>query len=136
MTFFESIATVFRKYADFTGRATRPEYWWFALFSAIVSSVLNALTPFSMNRNMFEVGATATSFTGYMSLAGAWSLAVLVPSLAVAVRRLRDADRYWTELFWVLLPIVGWIILIVLLCAPSTLAPVTETAAAPTAPSS
>ena len=136
MTFFESIATVFRKYADFTGRATRPEYWWFALFSAIVSSVLNALTPFSMNRNMFEVGATATSFTGYMSLAGAWSLAVLVPSLAVAVRRLRDADRYWTELFWVLLPIVGWIILIVHLCAPSTLAPETETAAAPTAPSS
>jgi len=132
MTFFESIATVFRKYADFTGRATRPEYWWFALFSFIVSSVLNALTPFSMNRNMFEVGATATSFTGYMSLAGAWSLAVLVPSLAVAVRRLRDAGRNWTELFWVLLPIVGVIILIVHLCDPST--PTAQTAAAPTTP--
>jgi len=119
MTFFESIATVFRKYAEFSGRATRPEYWWFALFSFIVSSVLNALTPFSMNRNMLEVGATASSFTGYMSLAGAWSLAVLVPSLAVGVRRLRDAGREWTELFWLLLPIVGVIILIVHLCDPS-----------------
>jgi uncharacterized membrane protein YhaH (DUF805 family) len=131
MTFFESIATVFRKYADFSGRATRPEYWWFALFSFIVSSVLNALTPFSMNRNMFEVGATATSFTGYMSLAGAWSIAVLVPSLAVGVRRLRDAGRNWTELFWLLLPLVGAIILIVHLCDPSKPASAVATTATP-----
>jgi uncharacterized membrane protein YhaH (DUF805 family) len=133
MTFFESIATVFKKYADFSGRATRPEYWWFALFSFIVSSVLNALTPISMNRNMFELGATATSFTGFANLAGAWSIAVLVPSLAVGVRRLRDAGRRWTELFWLLLPIVGAIILIVHLCDPSKPVDAVATADAPAA---
>ena len=53
------------------------------------------------------------------SLAGAWSVAVLVPSLAVSVRRLRDAGRAWTELFWILLPIAGLIVLIVRFCEPS-----------------
>ncbi len=119
MTFFESIKTVFRKYAEFEGRATRPEFWWFALFSFLVSSALNALTPYSMNRNMFEMDATYSSVTGWVSLAGFWSIAVLLPSLAVTVRRLRDAGRQWTEVFWILLPIVGAIILIVHLCDPS-----------------
>ena len=45
MTFFESIKTVFRKYATFEGRATRPEFWWFALFSFLVSASLIALLP-------------------------------------------------------------------------------------------
>ena len=119
MTFFESIRTVFRKYAEFGGRATRPEFWWFALFSSIVSAMLSALTPYSTNQHMFEVGATASSVTGFVSLSGAWSIAVLLPSLAVTVRRLRDAGRAWTEVFWALLPIVGTIILIVHLCDPS-----------------
>lgn len=123
MTFFESIATVFRKYAEFGGRASRPEFWWFALFSALVSAALNALSvPMSgaMYGRMFEVGATASSAYGWVSFAGVWSIAVLLPSLAVTVRRLRDAGRNWTELFWLLLPIVGAIILIVHLCDRST----------------
>jgi uncharacterized membrane protein YhaH (DUF805 family) len=102
----QSIQTVFRKYADFSGRASRPEFWWFILFSTLVSSALgwmNILTPWG------------TIQTG-SSLAGLWSIAVLVPTLAVAVRRLRDAGRSWAELFWLLLPIAGLIILIVHLC--------------------
>lgn len=52
------------------------------------------------------------------SLAGAWSIAVLLPSLAVAVRRLREAGRSWAELFWLLLPVAGLIVLIVRLAEP------------------
>jgi uncharacterized membrane protein YhaH (DUF805 family) len=68
---------------------------------------------------MFETGATGSSLYGYVSFAGVWSIAVLLPSLAVTVRRLRDAGRNWTELFWLLLPIAGAIVLIVHLCDAS-----------------
>lgn len=138
MTFFESIKTVFRKYADFEGRATRPEFWWWTLFTTLVSAALNALSvPFSgaMYGRMFEVGATPTSAYGYISFGSVWGIAVLLPSLAVAVRRLRDAGRKWTELFWILLPIAGAIILIVRLCEPSVATAAADAAAAaPAAP--
>ena len=142
MTFFESIRTVFRKYAEFGGRASRPEFWWFALFSALVSAALNALSvpisgatwgPGMMSGRMFEAGATGSSVYGYISFASVWSIVVLLPSLAVTVRRLRDAGRNWTELFWLLLPIAGAIVLIVHLCDASK--PV-DVAAAPAPPSS
>lgn len=118
MTFAESIKTVFRKYADFTGRATQPEFWWFVLFSTLVSAALNALTV-PINGRLFEFAAQANGVSAFVSLATVWSIAVLVPSLAVTVRRLRDTGREWTRLLWLLLPIVGWIILIVQLAEPS-----------------
>lgn len=132
MTFFDAIKTGFRKYAEFGGRATRPEFWWWTLFTTLVSAALNALSvPVAgmMYGRMFEFGATPTSAYGYISFSGVWGIAVLLPSLAVAVRRLRDAGRSWAELFWILLPIAGLIILIVRFCEPSVAAP-----AAPAAP--
>ena len=109
MSFGDAIVTVFRKYAEFTGRATRAEFWWWALFSTIVSSALGALN-LATPEGVIAVGS---------SLAGVWSIGVLVPSLAVAVRRLRDAGRAWTDLFWILLPIAGLIMLIVYWCEPT-----------------
>lgn len=111
ISFGDAIVTVFRKYAEFTGRATRAEFWWFALFSFLVSSALGALNVPTGQEGMYvAIGS---------SLAGVWSIAVLVPSLAVAVRRLRDAGRAWTDLFWILLPIAGLIVLIVYWCEPT-----------------
>ncbi|MFC5501307.1 DUF805 domain-containing protein [Lysinimonas soli] len=140
MTFFESIKTVFRKYAEFTGRATRPEFWWWVLFSTLVSSALNALSiplgimrfgDYGMGTNGYDYGV------GSFSLSGFWSIAVLLPSLAVTVRRLRDAGRKWTELFWVLLPIAGVIVLIVHLCDRSVpVAPVAGAAGEAAPPAS
>lgn len=92
MTFSDSISTCFSKYATFDGRASRSEYWWWFLFTFLVSGA-----------------------TGMVSdtLSGLFSLAVLLPSLAVGARRLHDTDRSgWLLLLW-LIPIVGWIILIV-----------------------
>jgi uncharacterized membrane protein YhaH (DUF805 family) len=103
MNMGQSIEAVFRKYADFTGRASRPEFWWFILFSTIVSAALNSMNVFTP-WGTIQLGA---------SLAGVWALGALVPTLAVAVRRLRDAGRSWAELFWLLLPIAGLIVLIV-----------------------
>ena len=133
MTFFDSIKIVFRKYAEFGGRATRPEFWWFVLFSALVSAILNFLT-LNFDGRLFTFTATAGSFSAFASFAGVWNLAVLVPSLAVAVRRLRDAGHEWTQLFWILLPVVGLIILVVRLADPgvASIGPLVEAPVGPT----
>lgn len=92
MTFGESISTCFSKYATFDGRASRSEYWWFFLFTFLVS-----------------VASSIVSET----LSGLFSLGVLLPSLAVGARRLHDVDRSgWFLLLW-LIPIIGWIVLFV-----------------------
>ena len=92
MTFGESISVCFKKYVGFDGRAARSEFWWFALFTFLVSLALGIVS---------------------QSLSSLFSLAVLLPSLAVGSRRLHDTDRSaWFLLLW-LIPVIGWIILIV-----------------------
>jgi len=94
MTFQESITTCFKKYADFNGRASRSEYWWFALFIVIVSIVLSMISN---------------------EVSGLFSLATLLPSIAAAARRLHDTNRSgWWQLI-AFIPIIGWIVLIVFL---------------------
>jgi uncharacterized membrane protein YhaH (DUF805 family) len=94
MTLEESIRTCFNKYADFNGRATRSEYWWFMLFLFLVSAGLNMVN---------RAGVVA----------GLFSLATLIPSFAAGARRLHDTNRsgWWQLLF--LVPIIGWILLLV-----------------------
>lgn len=92
MTFGESIKTCFSKYADFSGRATRSEFWWWALFVILASAAIGIVS---------EVAS------------GVFSLAVLLPYLAVGARRLHDTDRSgWLQLIG-LIPLIGWILLIV-----------------------
>lgn len=88
-----AVKTCFTKYFDFKGRARRSEFWWFALFVVIVSSVLSF---FGM----------LTPIVGYLSLA--FSLAVLIPELAALCRRLHDTGRgsWWVALMALL--IVGY----------------------------
>ncbi|NEB94120.1 DUF805 domain-containing protein [Streptomyces bauhiniae] len=88
---------VLKKYAVFSGRARRQEYWMFTLFSLIISIVLTILD------NALDINF----------LAGIYALAVLVPSLAVGVRRLHDTSRSGWWLLLVLIPFVGAIVLIV-----------------------
>jgi len=73
-----------RKYAVFSGRARRKEYWFFTLFNVLISIILAFID------NMI---GTFSSETGVGLLGGVYSLAVLVPGLAVSVRRLHDTDH-------------------------------------------
>src|SRR4051794_40863288 len=97
MSFGEAIQAVFRKYAEFMGRAARDEFWWWALFNVLVVGALNLF-------NVIRIGDNA--YLGSL-LAGLWGIAVLLPSLAVSVRRLRDAGYAWGWLFFVLVPFAG-----------------------------
>jgi uncharacterized membrane protein YhaH (DUF805 family) len=106
MTFFQAIASGFRKYADFTGTASRSEFWWWTLFATLTGAILTTAA------NAIFGGAES-------GVNGLWSLVVLLPSLAVTVRRLRDAGFGWGHVFWPLLPIAGVLIVAVLCTQPS-----------------
>lgn len=112
MTFGQSIVTVFGRYAEFRGRAGRPEFWWWILFTTLVSTALGPAPTWSVE--LSDGGALHGP-----TLAGVWTLAVLVPTLAVTVRRLRDAGFAWAHALWLLLPVVGTIVLAVLCAQPS-----------------
>lgn len=94
MDFKTAVKTCFSKYADFNGRATRSEYWYFFLFQFICGIVL-----------------------GWIPIVG-WlvSLALLVPQLAVAWRRLHDMGKSGANYLFILIPLVGWIFVLIWLC--------------------
>jgi len=117
MPFGEAIATCFRKYADFTGRAARPEFWWFALFVFLVQLALLAIVGPSVADT--DPGETSS----LVILALLVSLALVLPYLAAMVRRLHDTDRSGGFVFVGLIPLAGGIILIVLLAAEGTPGP-------------
>tara|TARA_B100000378_G_C17858848_1_gene347837 strand:- start:186 stop:551 length:366 start_codon:yes stop_codon:yes gene_type:complete len=116
MTFSEAITTVFKKYADFSGRASRAEYWWWILFTALVSIPYNIIT-----RAASEVGTTEVTglILGASLVYFFWYLAILLPSLAVLIRRLRDAGYAWGWVFIGLVPFAGVIVLLVFVLMPS-----------------
>lgn len=97
MSFIDAVKTCFRKYTNFSDPATRPEYWWFALFNFLISIVLD--------------------LTGVRAIGLLWLLVILIPSLAVTVRRHHDAGRSG---WWILTSLI-WPWAVVLLCYPSKL---------------
>lgn len=92
MTLSDAVFTCFKKYATFDGSAQRSEYWWFFLFCILSSAILVLLGD---------------------AVRVVFSIATLLPSLAVGARRLHDTDRsgWWQLLMFV--PFIGWIILII-----------------------
>jgi uncharacterized membrane protein YhaH (DUF805 family) len=95
---------VLKKYAVFTGRARRMEYWYFALFNLIVSFVLGFIDGMT---------GTVSQTTGLGLLSSIYLLAVLIPGIAVSIRRLHDTDRSGWWLLLVFVPLIGAIVLIV-----------------------
>lgn len=94
---------VLKKYADFNGRARRTEFWMFALFNLIAYIVL----------------ALIGRVIGFSALPLLYGLAVLLPSLAVAVRRLHDTGRSGWMILLGLIPCIGGIVLLVFYCGDS-----------------
>lgn len=105
MNFQTAVATCLRNYVTFSGRASRPEYWYFFLFSILVSLGLSILDS-AMFGPMDGMGG------GNGPLASLFSLAIFLPSLAVGVRRLHDSDRSGWWLLLVLIPVLGFLVLI------------------------
>ena len=100
MSFTESISSGFRRYFDFRTRSSRSEYWWWTLFAILVSIAMSILD--------------ALLFGGATILDGLSSLALLIPGLAVTVRRLHDVDRsgWWILIAFtivgIIFPLIYW----------------------------
>ncbi len=112
MGFVGAVATCFRKYVDFSGRARRPEYWWFMLFYWLVLVVLTAV-------DAVIIGTRG----GAGIFSGLAMLALFLPTLAVGVRRLHDTDRSGWWLLIGLVPLIGGIVLLVFMCLRGTEGP-------------
>jgi uncharacterized membrane protein YhaH (DUF805 family) len=102
---------VLKKYAVFTGRARRKEYWYYFLINFLIITALLLID------NML---GTLDKEAGMGLLSGIYALAVLIPGLAVAVRRLHDSGRKGWWVLLTLIPIIGPIILIFFLIQDST----------------
>jgi uncharacterized membrane protein YhaH (DUF805 family) len=96
-----------KKYATFSGRARRKEYWMFVLFNVIATVVLSIIGSLILKEN-------GTILTGI------YGLAILIPSLAVTVRRLHDTGRKGWWIFISFVPVIGGIWLFVLTLLDST----------------
>jgi uncharacterized membrane protein YhaH (DUF805 family) len=111
MNFFEAISSGFRNYVNFSGRAVRSEYWYWTLFVTIVMVVLGVIDQ-SLNP-----GAGIGAFSIVNTIV---SLALILPGIAVSVRRLHDIDRTG---WWLLLSftVIGVLVLIYWACLRGTL---------------
>lgn len=99
MTFYEAIRVCLVKYADFNGRASRPEFWWFTLFVTLVGAALEYLS---------------------QNLSSIFLIAILLPLLAAGTRRLRDSGKSgWWQLF-LLAPFAGIVVLGFMWALPPT----------------
>ena len=115
MGFSEAIQSGFANYTNFSGRASRPAYWWWFLFTWIVSVVAQFLDR-ALRPGGYGYESYGTTFVGILS--AIVGLALLLPSLAVMIRRLHDTDRSgWWWLIGII-PIIGWLILIFFLASP------------------
>jgi uncharacterized membrane protein YhaH (DUF805 family) len=108
MGFADAVRTGLSKYVGFQGRATRSEFWYFVLFVIIVEVVAYAIDAGVFGRPiLYSIAA----------------IGLLLPNLAIAVRRLHDIDRSGWWIFISLIPLIGIILLIVWYCTKGTLGP-------------
>ncbi len=117
--------TVLKNYANFSGRARRKEYWMFVLFNIIFSVlavVLDNIFGTTMNKVDFDLFGII--FRDTIGVNGGlflilYAIAVLIPGLAVQIRRLHDVGKSGWYILVALIPIIGAIWLIVLFCTDS-----------------
>ncbi len=105
MKFFNPYIALWKNYVNFSARTTRNGYWMAILVNFIIGAIFGGIIQ--------AVPALEIVYTIY-------GLAILIPSLAISVRRMNDIGRTWKSLFIVLIPIAGPIWFLVLLCKEST----------------
>lgn len=106
MTFPEAVSSGLSKYATFSGRATRSEYWWFFLFTVLAQVVATFVDSSIGNSGL---------------VAGIVGLALLLPTIAVTARRFHDIDKAGWWMLIPLLPVIGFILYIIWMCTKGSL---------------
>lgn len=115
---------VLRNYAVFEGRARRKEYWFFVLFNAIALTILGIIDSmlwggvtesliFSFNGDHTNFSWRSRFTDDWEILSNIYALGVLIPSIAVGIRRLHDTNHSGWWLLFVFVPIAGWLVLFI-----------------------
>lgn len=99
-----------RRYAEFSGRSRRKEFWMWVLFTTIVSSIMVLLGFWGAEERLFSDEEELTLY--FACTIGLFSLVTFIPNLALVVRRLHDTDRSGWNILFGLIPIVGGFILL------------------------
>ena len=116
MDFFTAVGLGFKQFAQFRGRASRAEYWYWYLFSALLSLAMSLTLGFSF------VGEIVGRMVGEQlreAIPALVELFLVLPCLAVSARRLHDTNKSAWWLLLNLVPVAGWIVLIVFYCQRS-----------------
>ena len=111
--FVAAIKKGFKGYVVWNARSTRSEYWWWTLFVIIVGIVVGALDGALFNPDTFGLGPLSTIL----------NIALFLPGLSLLVRRLHDTDRSGWWVWIALIPIIGFIVLLIFVLLPSKMAP-------------
>ena len=111
-TFSEAFPMVMKKYATFSGRASRPEFWYFWLTCFLVNFIFNVIVQL--------VGPESAASNIVAIVQGLFGLAIIIPHIAVVVRRLHDTNRTGWWFLIVFIPLIGAIILLLWLASAPT----------------
>ena len=107
MTFPDAIRTCFGKYVTFSGRASRPEYWYFVLFVVLGGAVAGILDGQLFGAASIETGPGSVSAQANGPITSLFSLATILPGLAAAWRRMHDTGRSGLYVLYPLIVMVG-----------------------------
>ena len=115
VTFSEAISRALTNYCRFTGRASRSEYWWWALFTFLIAAAFGVCQGIFIGLN----GDDSVLGKCFSYLEWVWDIAIFLPSLGLFFRRLHDIGKSGWNILWCLLPLIGAIILLVYMCRDS-----------------
>jgi uncharacterized membrane protein YhaH (DUF805 family) len=110
-----------RRYAEFSGRSRRREYWMYTLLNMVIVTIICLLGLWGADSKLFS--SQDELMTYFAATLGLYSLVTFIPSLAVAVRRLHDTDKSGWMLLLGLIPIVGGLILLIFYLTEGTRGP-------------
>jgi uncharacterized membrane protein YhaH (DUF805 family) len=113
-----AVKRFFKKYATFSGRASRSEYWWWTLVSVVVSIILNIIVGAGSTTTSTGATAPGPGATFGFILIAIWGLATIIPSLALSVRRLHDGNFSGWLLLLGLVPFLGTLAVLVFMILP------------------
>lgn len=116
MNFGESIRSYWLNYANFKGRTSKKTFWWTVLFLALAGAIVGVLFPGSLET--VNIGGYQVQSQTNSAMQTVWSIVTFLPSIALGVRRLQDMGKPGKYLWFALIPIAGFIMLLIWFLKP------------------
>ncbi|MDR3363741.1 MAG: DUF805 domain-containing protein [Clostridiales Family XIII bacterium] len=117
--FAEAYKNYWHNYVNFKDRTSRAGYWWVVLWNVIIEVIFIIILAASGVFAVIGYDAATIPFAGFGIVFYLWGIANIIPGLALTIRRLHDINKRWTNIFFVLIPFAGYIIMLVFYLTPT-----------------